>query len=334
MADQTSATKPSAKVYRYPLSFLSSQSDYMKIDVVKYSPPNETSQRGVVSGLTQPGTSQQSIDRNLNNKEKEHLISSMLLPMPLALTDTQTASWSSGQFNILASTLNNLVQQYMENPTASGNIGDFVNQFLSSSAGFLQGLAGQSAGLADIGSEVIGNIIVNQIPGAGIPLADQLARNKGITINPNMEFLFRGPALRTFTFAYTFVPRNKKEAEQVRMIVRTFKRAMAPKTSVSNVEGSNALRGGLLQAPDVFRIAYMQGAKPHPFLNKFKYCALTQLAVDYTSASNQQGYMSYEDGTPVGTSIALQFTELTPVYSEDYGDENNKTDTRLGGVGY
>ena len=74
MADQQGATKPSAKVYRYPLSFLSSQSDYMKIDVVKYSPPNETSQRGVVSGLTQPGTSQQSIDRHLNNKEKDQNI--------------------------------------------------------------------------------------------------------------------------------------------------------------------------------------------------------------------------------------------------------------------
>jgi hypothetical protein len=100
---------------------------------------------------------------------------------------------------------------------------------------------------------------------------------------------------------------------------------MAPKSNTTAL-GSN-LAGGFLQTPDVFKIRYMSGSRQNPFLNKFKFCALQDMAVDYTAVG--QGYMSYENGTPVATTITLQFVELSPVYAEDYDSEEGST-----GVGF
>ena len=55
-----------------------------------------------------------------------------------------------------------------------------------------------------------------------------LARANGEIINPNMELLFGGATLRNFRFQFKMTPRNEKEAEQCKLIIRAFKRNMAP----------------------------------------------------------------------------------------------------------
>ena len=332
MADQTSAANPSPKIYRYPLNFLDAQSDYMKIDVVKYVPPKISSGG---AGLAIPGNSQTRIDTALNQKGKESLLTSMLLPMPLTLQDNKKTAWERGDMDFIAATVGNYAKSLIN--AEGGSLGNFTNNAYTQTASAINSMAGAAGGVGELAREYISNVMINMVSGANLPFQQQLARERGIVINPNAEFLFTGPSLRSFAFAYTFVPRNRKEAEQVRMIVRTFKKAMSPKASIE-LQGfgnsADALRRGFLQVPDVFKIQYMQGAKPHPFLHKFKYCALTQVGVDYTAASNGQGYISYDDGTPVGTTLSLAFTELTPIYAEDYGDESDKNDKRLNGVGY
>jgi hypothetical protein len=75
-----------------------------------------------------------------------------------------------------------------------------------------------------------------------------------------------------------------------------------------------------LSAPDVFRLTYKRGTGDQRFLNKFKICALTSVGVDYTGSGI---YASYHDGTPVHYRLNLSFTELEPIYSEDYTDANS-----------
>jgi len=339
MADQKSPTREGPKLYRYPLTFLDAQSDYMRFDVVKYVPPGIESISGT-SIISAPGSSQESIGNAINQRGKEVLQASMMLPMPLSLQDQKKTAWERGDLDFITASIGSAVQALINNQNPSD--GDLANQLLNfgsnAASVFKKGgqeVAGSAAGIADITSEYIANILVNMTPGS-LEFKDQLLRNRGIVINPNAEYLFRGPSLRSFTFAYTFVPRNQKEAEQVRMIVRTFKKVMSPKANIAETGGmsnANALKRGFLGSPDVFRIQYMRGPKPHPFLNKFKYCALTNISVDYTG-HGQEGYISYEDGTPICTTMAMQFTELTPVYAEDYGDEKNPNDKNLGGVGY
>ena len=52
-------------------------------------------------------------------------------------------------------------------------------------------------------------------------------------------------------------------------------------------------------------------------LNKFKICALTNVGINYTGSGQ---YASYNDsmGTPVHMQLSLNFTELEPIYREDY----------------
>ena len=142
-----------------------------------------------------------------------------------------------------------------------------------------------------------------------------LARNQGEIINPNMELLFSGPTLRNFSFNFKLTPRYKKEAEVIRTIIKAFKRNMAPKGS----------GGTMLRTPNIFQIDYLGRARN--YLNRMKLCALKGVAVNYTGDGT---FATYQDGAPISSTLTLSFTELTPIYNEDYGAYDDNSD----GVGY
>ena len=63
-------------------------------------------------------------------------------------------------------------------------------------------------------------------------------------------------------------------------------------------------------------------------MNKFKTCALTSMSVDYTGEVGR--FAAYEeDSQPVTTIISLSFTELTPIYDQDYAEFTNHDDVGL-----
>jgi hypothetical protein len=117
-------------------------------------------------------------------------------------------------------------------------------------------------------------------------------------------------------------PRSDKERSNVIKIIRTFKKYMAAKK-----DGDN--KNLYLSAPHVFKLSYMKGAKAHPFLHKFKDCALKSVSVNYTG---ENVYATYWDGTPISVIIDLNFQELTPIYQEEYIEPLKATDNY--GVGY
>ena len=88
--------------------------------------------------------------------------------------------------------------------------------------------------------------------------------------------------------------------------------------------------GIMIKAPDVFLLEYIDGntGKKHKFLNSFKTCALTSISVDYTGEVGR--FAAYEeDSQPVTTIISLAFTELTPLYDEDYAEFTSDDDVGL-----
>ena len=70
----------------------------------------------------------------------------------------------------------------------------------------------------------------------------------------------------------------------------------------------------------------MKGKEQHPFLNAFKPCAMTGCNVNYTGSGN---YSTYYDGNPIHLNLSLNFSELTPIFREDYLSE-----AAGNGVGY
>ena len=331
-AAETNRNKTKVKSLRYPSDTLTETSDYMQIQVVKYTPPGVGLQGAdaFLAGTKGAGSFEfrpDNGDTTNRKRAKEKTIAFIQLPIPGQIGDRNAASWNNGEMSGLAAAAGSLVQQLMANPDKSINPVDFVTQGLNTLRQAGKGIAGQAGGLVGLGQDFLTNMAINLIPGANVSFNQFLARNRGVVINPNTEFLFNGPTLRNFAFAYTFVPRNNKEAEEVKQIIRTFKQTMAPRSNVDSFGGGQNLFGGLLQSPDVYKIRYMSGNKQHPFLNKFKFCALTQCEVQYNGAG--QGYVSYDDGTPVVITMQLAFTELTPIYQEDYDSEQGQ-----GGVGF
>jgi len=86
---------------------------------------------------------------------------------------------------------------------------------------------------------------------------------------------------------------------------------MTPRRGTTGAQGG----GFFVKSPNVFQIEYRTGSKPHPFLNKFKPCALTNMNVNYAGSGQ---YSTFTDATPVHMQLTLQFQELSPIYAEDY----------------
>ena len=135
-----------------------------------------------------------------------------------------------------------------------------------------------------------------------------LSRSSGAILNPNLELLFNGPTLRSFTFTFRLSPRSETEAGNVRRIIRFFKEGMSVKTASSGV---------FLKSPNIFNIKYLAAGADHKSLPKIKKCALLGCDVDYTPDGT---YMTFNDEAKTMTSyqLSLRFGELEPIYSSNY----------------
>ena len=120
--------------------------------------------------------------------------------------------------------------------------------------------------------------------------------------NPYMEVLFDAMALRTFTYNFTFAPKNEQEAYEVQKIIQLFRFHMAPE-----------LRGGqsrFLGLPSQFDIHYMFLSKDgvaseNNYYNRIATCVLEGCNVNYTP----DGVKSFRDGSPTQITMELQFKE-------------------------
>ena len=181
--------------------------------------------------------------------------------------------------------------------------------------------SGRTLAQGDFGKALTASLAAQaaNIPMGGSLTRDQVfARTSGEILNPNMELLFNGVKLRTFKFSFKLTPRDRTEAEQIKLIVRAFKENMSPKLT----GGENTF----LKTPNIFELTYKKGTQSHPFLNKFKQCALTDMSVNYTGEGT---YATYTGGDPVSMVLELGFKELEPIYDVDYDSWEGSE-----GVGY
>ena len=150
--------------------------------------------------------------------------------------------------------------------------------------------------------------------GKAVGAQGMFTRATGKVINPNLELIFKGPQLRTFSYQFRFTPREQLEAQEVKKIIRFFKRNMAVRRSPNKL---------FLKTPNVFKLKYCyMNRDNHPFLNKIKTCALSSFTVDYTPDGS---YSTYDDGSMTSYNVGMTFNELNPIYEDDYGDVAGET---------
>ena len=167
--------------------------------------------------------------------------------------------------------------------------------------------------------------------GVSIDVDQAITRTSGAVRNPNLELLFKGPALRNFSFTIRLTPRDADESKRVRMIIRALKQHSAVKRNPQIFSGANDIGSNfLLGTPDVFKLRYIKARTQRDIkgLNKFKTCALNSISVDYTGEVGR--FAAYEeDSQPVTTIISLSFTELVPLYDVDYAEFTTDDDVGL-----
>jgi len=240
--------------------------------------------------------------RNEESSLKKDRLGAVFLPIPSQLVDSNTTDYGQGSLNFI---------QEAAIEGGSALIGGDAEGATKSVNNMVAGVTGNKKMFSDY----MATQAVNSLLGGNLPFSEVMARNSANVLNPNMELLFKGPTLRNFNFQFKFTPRFQKEAQAVRTIIKVFKRNMAPRTQNAQ----------LLKTPNIFEIQYIGKAKD--YLNRMKLCALRNVTMNYTGEGN---FATYNDGSPISMIMTLSFTELTPIYNEDYGAYDDASD----GVGY
>ena len=289
---------------RYPYSTIDGTQDFLKFSVFEYKRSYRTAQQLAKRNKTSfISSGRESLSQEQGNlRDTRDLLGNIILPIPSQLADTNSIAWGESRMNEFESLL------YQGARGGITGQGDVVRDT------FRDGLGTLSANKEMVQSYFIKQA-VNSLIGGNVTLDQIMARSQGEILNPNLELLFSGPTLRNFTFNFKLTPRYEKEAQIIRTIIKAFKRNMAPKGS----------GGTVLRTPNIFQIEYMGKAKD--YLNRMKLCALKNVAVNYTGDGN---FATYEDGAPISSMLTLAFTELTPIYNEDYAGYDNNED----GVGF
>ena len=324
-----------SNILRYPYEALSSATDYLQIDILEYVPVAKNSQNtnGANSLVSSPGSRRNSLNNRVGYRSIGGLTNrvlkdggTILLQIPSQVQDGNSASYGDSRMNGLvaaaAQGATDIMQTIKLNKLGE-SIQETGEKLMSTGNAALEGI-GDAKGIQDIATKFLTSKAVGAL-GGNVSVNQLLARQSGEIFNPNMELLFNGPTLRSFRFSFKMTPRSSAEAEQIKLIIRSFKRNMAPKTAAAaNKSGS---RGNFfLKSPNIFELRYRSGNQDHPFLHKFKQCFLTDVSVNYTG---EGVYATYEDATPVSMILDLSFKELEPVYDVDYDSEQGQ-----GGVGY
>lgn len=296
----------------YPIDadYSSSGQDYLLIEQFEYQPPRQALFSSSASDVLTGGVTTVDPIREIPR-------GTVRLPIPSGISDTNSVNWNGSAMGPVAGA----------GIAVAGGIADSVTRALSS--GSLEDAmksigtdiqAGrvelkkifESPALQDAASrQIISSAL--QAVNINVSAEELLSASSGRITNQNLELLFSSMNLRQFNFGFEMVPRSREEAIMVRKIIRFFKQGSAPKKS--------ALGGGdssfYIKTPNVFRMAYKKGNDFIKGLNKFKICACQGVSVNYAP----NGYSSYLlDSQPVTVSLSLGFTELTPIFYDDYED--------------
>ena len=283
-ATAKAGTRKNFGKFVYPLALRQNDQDFIQFTVLEYKPRKFKAREGSLDFFG---------PREMMDKRAK---GSVTLPVPANISDTNAVEWGADSMNAVQAALANIGMNFLTGRDAAGEI--------------TKTASGVAANKEEL-KTMLGTAVVEAATGsAGGSL---LPRATGNIMNPNMELLFKKPTLRPFEFTFKLAPRSKKEAQAVIGIIRTFKQSMAVIRSESNL---------FLKTPHTYKLQYKHRGNDHPFLNKFKECALMNMSVNYTPDGN---YATYEDGVMTAYEMRLSFTEIEPIFNDEYDDDNDKT---------
>ena len=228
---------------------------------------------------------------------KPRSIGSVTLPVPTAVSDSNSASWGEDKMNAGQMMASNIAMKAIGGEGAV----DATKEGIDAAKG--------------IGSDEVKDALKQYFVGQATGVKGILARTEGKIINPNMELIFNSPQLRDFSFTWKMSPRSEAESIVIKKIIRMFKQSMAPKKTEAEL---------FLRAPNTYKLQFIHAAtrKEHDFLPLIKECAMTGFNVNYTPDGN---YATYRNSAMVAVELSFTFKELEPIFNNDYGNDGDSS---------
>lgn len=135
----------------------------------------------------------------------------------------------------------------------------------------------------------------------------------GLTAGDVTEMTFKGIGYRDFNYTFSMTPRNKEEAQQIKMIMEAFAFHMLPE---------KIGRGAALayRVPGQFTMRYMYQGRTNNYLHQQTFMALTDMEVKY-GEGKFRAFRGDEDGAPpIKTTLSLTFKETELVDRKRFAD--------------
>lgn len=289
------------EILKYPEADLTSFGfDYIQITGHKYT----TLKAGGFGAFGKDSKSGDEVNTFKDNKGVSSKLGQVTkiiqLPMQPGLSESNAVDWTQDEINEIQRRAAGLAASGITGIQNANNIGDGLSvaaNLLSSAGTTVKDM---------LTNEKLGPFITAYFAGQAVG-ANIVGRSTGQVLNKNLELLFKGPKLRQFTFNFTFTPRSDSEALTIKKMIRFFKKSMAPEISPERI---------FLYTPDIFQLQYIHNSGGgHPYLNRFKPCALTNFSANYTPGNS---YMTYKDGSMTQYQVAMTFSELEPIYQNDH----------------
>jgi hypothetical protein len=244
-----------------------------------------------------------------------------VLPLPLDLADQNTMSYEPASFNSL--------QRAVATGAANVDVGK-IGSALSDLAG------GNVIDAAVGGYDVLKNAVTSMGPqlegayndlksgkggGMAYDLIGQMAPEgvsnvllgtKGLYSNPNMEALFKGANLRTWSFSWNLTPLKPADSQQIVAFIQEVKKLIYPSYDTGSRGGIFSLQKFPAEFVLSFNSSGAKGGAKRIFSTAT--CACTDMTVNFTP---QGGFFTHEDGRATNISINMTFQE---VYTLDQSD--------------
>lgn len=163
------------------------------------------------------------------------------------------------------------------------------------------GIATQTAALVggafrgEAGASALGGVVSS----AGQTLS-QISGLAGYPINPRVEVIFSTTNLRQYRFEFLLAPRNEKESESMKAIIRTLRYH-----SVPEIDPTTA--GFTFIPPAEFDFTFYNKGVENTHMPRINTCVMDQIEVDYAPTGT---YSTFSNGHPVMARLSLGVREV------------------------
>ena len=150
---------------------------------------------------------------------------------------------------------------------------------------------------------------VGNLPGFG-GAKELEAMKAGRIISNRMELAFKGINKRQFQYTFKMIPRNQKEADEIKKIIHAFKFNMLPEFEGGDLTGRSFI------VPNTFDIEYMYNGNHNQYLHRISTCVLESMNVTYGGDRYKTYTATSEGAPPIETTISLNFKEMEMITRE------------------